>query len=193
MFWQEVHRLDQQLTLAINSWDSAITDRIWQFFSDIPVWIPMYVIIIVFLFMRLGWKKGLIVVAAAALTFGFCDQSSNFIKALTERLRPCHDPYMIHNGLNILESGGKFSFFSAHAANAFGLATCTTIGFRIDKRLKYKGYITWMYIWATLVAVSRIFVGKHFLGDVIVGICVGTLAGLAFGTLARVIIKRFLS
>ena len=41
MFWQEVHRLDQQLTLAINSWDSAITDRIWQFFSDIPVWIPM--------------------------------------------------------------------------------------------------------------------------------------------------------
>ena len=100
---------------------------------------------------------------------------------------------MIHNGLNILESGGKFSFFSAHAANAFGLTTCTTIGFRIDKRLKYKGYITWMYIWATLVAVSRIFVGKHFLGDVIVGICVGTLSGLAFGTLAKVIIKRFLS
>ena len=191
--WQTLEQADKLATLEINSWSSAITDPIWQIFSNIPIWVPMYVIIVAFIIQRLGWKKGLIVVAAAALTFGFCDQSSNFIKALTERLRPCHDPYMIHNGLNILESGGKFSFFSAHAANAFGLATCTTIGFRIDKRLKYKGYITWMYIWATLVAVSRIFVGKHFLGDVIVGICVGTLAGLVFGTLAKVIIKRFLS
>jgi undecaprenyl-diphosphatase len=191
--WQTLEQADKLATLEINSWSSAITDPIWQIFSNIPIWVPMYVIIVAFIIQRLGWKKGLIVVAAAALTFGFCDQSSNFIKALTERLRPCHDPYMIHNGLNILESGGKFSFFSAHAANAFGLATCTTIGFRIDKRLKYNGYITWMYIWATLVAVSRIFVGKHFLGDVIVGICVGTLAGLAFGTLAKVIIKRFLS
>ena len=191
--WQTLEQADKLATLEINSWSSAITDPIWQIFSNIPIWVPMYVIIVAFIIQRLGWKKGLIVVAAAALTFGFCDQSSNFIKALTERLRPCHDPYMIHNGLNILESGGKFSFFSAHAANAFGLATCTTIGFRIDKRLKYKGYITWMYIWATLVAVSRIFVGKHFLGDVIVGICVGTLAGLAIGTLAKVIIKRFLS
>lgn len=191
--WQTLEQADKLATLEINSWSSAITDPIWQIFSNIPIWVPMYVIIVAFIIQRLGWKKGLIVVAAAALTFGFCDQSSNFIKALTERLRPCHDPYMIHNGLNILESGGKFSFFSAHAANAFGLATCTTIGFRIDKRLKYKGYITWMYIWATLVAVSRIFVGKHFLGDVIVGICVGTLAGWIFGTLAKVIIKRFLS
>ena len=191
--WQTLEQADKLATLEINSWSSAITDPIWQIFSNIPIWVPMYVIIVAFIIQRLGWKKGLIVVAAAALTFGFCDQSSNFIKALTERLRPCHNPYMIHNGLNILESGGKFSFFSAHAANAFGLTTCTTIGFRIDKRLKYKGYITWMYIWAILVAVSRIFVGKHFLGDVIVGICVGTLAGLAFGTLAKVIIKRFLS
>lgn len=191
--WQTLEQADKLATLEINSWSSAITDPIWQIFSNIPIWVPMYVIIVAFIIQRLGWKKGLIVVAAAALTFGFCDQSSNFIKALTERLRPCHDPYMIHNGLNILESGGKFSFFSAHAANAFGLATCTTIGFRIDKRLKYKGYITWMYIWATLVAVSRIFVGKHFLGDVIVGICIGTLAGWAFGTLAKIIIKRFLS
>lgn len=191
--WQTLEQADKLATLEINSWSSAITDPIWQIFSNIPIWVPMYVIIVAFIIQRLGWKKGLIVVAAAALTFGFCDQSSNFIKALTERLRPCHDPYMIHNGLNILESGGKFSFFSAHAANAFGLATCTTIGFRIDKRLKYKGYITWIYVWATLVAVSRIFVGKHFLGDVIVGICVGTMAGWAFGTLAKMIIKRFLS
>jgi membrane-associated phospholipid phosphatase len=44
-----------------------------------------------------------------------------------------------------------------------------------------------------MVAVSRIFVGKHFLGDVIVGICVGLFAGWAFGSLAKLTIKRFLA
>ena len=191
MFWQEVHQLDQQLTLTINSWHSAITDPFWEFMSDIPVWIPMYVIIVAFVIQRLGWKKGLIVVVAALLTFGFCDQSSNLIKALTERLRPCNDPFMIQNGLHILESGGVYGFFSAHAANAFGLATSTFIGLRLDRKLKYRGYAAWMYTWATLVAVSRIFVGKHFLGDVIVGTMVGLFAGWMFGTLAKIAIKRF--
>ena len=192
MTWFEIHRFDQDLTLAINSWTSSISDPIWVFFSKIPVWIPLYVAIVAFLIARLGWKKGFIVVAAAALTFAFCDQSSNFIKALTERLRPCNDPYMIQHGLNILEKGGSFSFFSAHSANAFGLATSTYIGFRCDQRLKYRGYACGMYAWASLVAISRVFVGKHFLGDVIVGICIGLLAGWVFGSLAKMTIKRFL-
>ena len=74
MTWQEIHRFDQLLTLKVNSWSSPITDPIWQFFSNVPVWIPMYVLIVAMLIWRLGWKKGLIVVLAAAATFGFCDQ-----------------------------------------------------------------------------------------------------------------------
>ena len=80
MFWQEVHRTDQLLSLKINSWDSSLTDPIWQFFSNIPVWIPMYVLIVGCLIWRLGWKKGLVFVLAATATFGFCDQFANFIK-----------------------------------------------------------------------------------------------------------------
>ena len=189
--WQKLEQADRHATLEINSWHSAFTDPIWEFFSDIPVWIPMYVMIAALLFWRLGWKKGFIVLAAALLTFGFCDQFSNVIKAATERLRPCNDPLMIEQGLHVIHRGGKFGFFSAHAANTFGLATSTFIGLRADKRWKYKGYAVYMYVWAFLVAVSRIFVAKHFLGDVIVGICVGILAGWAFGKLARLIMKRF--
>lgn len=189
----ELERLDQNLTLQINSWNSELSDMVWGFLSDIPVWIPMYVVIVAFIIWRLGWKKGLVVVAAAVLTFAFCDQFSNLIKGLTERLRPLHDPYMLHNGLNVVENGGGYSFFSAHAANTFGLAASTVIGLRADRRLKYRGYAAWMFTWATLVAVSRIFVGKHFLGDVIVGICIGAMAGAAFGLLARYIIRRYIS
>ena len=192
MTWQEIHRFDQDLTLKINSWNSSFSDPIWEFLSDIPVWIPMYLLIILFIIYRLGWKKGLVVVAGALLTFAFCDQSSNFVKEAVARLRPLHDEYMIANGLHVLEKGGRFGFFSAHSANAFGLATSTLIGLRIDKRLKYRGYAAWMYTWATLVAVSRIFVGKHYLGDCIVGSLVGALAGLAFALLAKWVINRYI-
>lgn len=192
MTWQEIHRFDQNLTLKINSWNSSFSDPIWEFLSDIPVWIPMYVLIVAFIIWRLGWKKGLVVVAGALITFAFCDQSSNFVKEAVARLRPLHDEYMIANGLHVLEKGGRFGFFSAHSANAFGLATCTLIGLRIDKRLKYRGYAAWMYTWATLVAVSRIFVGKHYLGDCIVGSIIGALAGLAFASLAKWVINRYI-
>ena len=190
MTWQAIHRFDQDLTLKLNAWHSEFSDPIWEFFSDIPVWIPMYAMIIAFVIWRLGWKRGLVVVAGAVLTFAFCDQFSNFVKDAVARLRPLHDEYMINQGLHILEKGGKYGFFSAHSANSFGLATSTLIGLRLDKRLKYRGYAAWMYSWATLVAVSRVFVGKHYVGDIIVGAIVGVLAGLAFASLAKLVIRR---
>ena len=97
---------------------------------------------------------------------------------------------MLRNGLHVLEYGGKYGFFSAHAANAFGLATSTYLGLKADKSRNYRWYGTFMYIWAFLVAVSRIFVGKHFLGDVIVGTLVGLSAGFVFGLIASWVIRN---
>lgn len=200
MFWEEVHHIDQLVTLEINSWDSPITDPIWQFFSDKLVWAPMYAAIIALLIWKLGWKKGLLVLAGALLTFGFCDQFSNLIKHAVERIRPLHDEFMVSNGLNILEKGGGYSFFSAHSANSFGLAFSTFLGMKLCLRDSgssitskwLKAYGAWMFFWATMVAVSRIFVGKHYLGDVIVGIIVGSLAGIAFGWLANFIVHKMI-
>lgn len=193
MFWQEVHKLDQQITLAINSWHSAISDPIMVFFSEKFVWAPMYAAIIAILIWRLGWKKGLIATAAALLTFGFCDQFSNIIKDLVERIRPVNDEFMVASGLHILERGGGYSFFSAHAANAVGLAFSTFICLREDSTADTRwinAYGGWMFFWAFMVSISRIFVGKHYLGDVIVGMITGAAAGIAFAVLARTIMRR---
>lgn len=201
MFWQTIHKYDQLLTLKVNSWNSSITDPIWQFFSNIPVWIPMYVLIVALLIWRLGWKKGIVIVLAATATFGFCDQFSNLIKDLVGRVRPLNDEFMKVNGLHVLEKGTRsFSFFSAHAANAFGLATSTYLGLKLDKKwfpesgkssCWGKAYATWIYFWAFMVAISRAFVGKHYLGDIIVGALIGAAAGWIFATTARYIIKKF--
>ena len=191
MFWTKVHNIDQLLTLEINSWHSFITDPIWAFFSDKLVWAPMYAAIIALLIWKLGWKRGLIVLAGALLTFGFCDQFSNLIKHAVGRIRPLNDEFMIAQGLHVLEHGGGYSFFSAHSANSFGLAFSTFIGMKycltavrsiMPKWLKAYGW--WMFFWAFMVAVSRIFVGKHYLGDVLVGLLVGSLAGYCFARLA---------
>lgn len=200
MFWKEIHHFDQLLTLKINSWNCNVTDPIWQFFSNIPVWIPMYVLIVALLIWRLGWKKGLIMTLAAAATFGFCDQFSNLIKDLVGRVRPLNDEFMLANGLKVLEKGSRsFSFFSAHAANAFGLATSTIIGLKLDTRLFPntgkpalwgQAYVCWMYFWAGMVAISRVFVGKHYLGDVITGALIGAAAGFVFSFIGRFIIRK---
>ena len=203
MFWKEVHHIDQLLTLEINSWNCYMTDPIWQFFSKIPVWIPMYVLIVALLIWRLGWKRGLIITLAAVATFGFCDQFSNLIKNLVCRVRPLNDEFMLAGGLNVLEGATRsFSFFSAHAANAFGLATSTCIGLRLDRKWFPatgsatspwgKAYTAWMFFWAFMVGVSRIFVGKHYLGDVLVGSLVGALAGLVFTYIGRYFIRKYL-
>ena len=214
MTWQEIHHIDQLLTLEINSWHSFITDPIWAFFSDKLVWAPMYAAIIALLIWKLGWKRGLMVLAGALLTFVFCDQFSNLIKHAVGRIRPLHDEFMIAQGLHVLERGGGYSFFSAHSANAFGLAFSTFVGMKrslmgpsvrsnqttqpeststtatMPKWLKAYGY--WIFFWAFMVAVSRIFVGKHYLGDVIVGILVGSLAGYCFARLASHIAHKTL-
>ena len=215
MSWNEIHKFDQAVTLEINSWDSSFTDPIWQFLSDVPAWIPMYVLIVALLIWKLGWKKGLIVVLAAGLTFGFCDQFSNLIKDAVGRVRPLNDAFMLSNGLNVLEKGSSsYSFFSAHAANAFGLATCTFIALKRilglqncqhsssavliadGKKTLYrmpswlKAYGIWMFIWAPLVAISRVFVGKHYLGDVLVGGLIGLAAGYAFARLAAFLSQK---
>lgn len=165
----------------------------------------MYAAIIALLFWKLGWKNGLLVLLGALLTFGFCDQFSNIIKDAVGRIRPLHDEFMKSNGLNILEKGGGYSFFSAHAANSFGLAFSTFIGMKrclratsaadtkaADSRSMpkwLKAYGWWMYFWAFMVAISRVFVGKHYLGDVLVGILVGSLAGYTFARLASTLAK----
>lgn len=203
MLWQDIHQLDQQISLTINSWNSAISDPIWAFLSMKLVWVPLYAAILALIIWKLGWKKGGILILGAVLTIVFCDQFANLIKNSVARIRPLHDEFMVRSGLNILEFGGGYSFFSAHAANSFGLAAETWFGLkrcllgtdglkdRKNKDARLVNCYGWiMFIWAALVGISRIFVGKHYLGDVLVGTLVGLAFGFAMGWFSYKIAQR---
>lgn len=185
--------LDRAATLALNSLHVPATDAMWMLFSDKKVWYPLYLALAVLLFLRMNWKKALIVLVSAVLAVVSCDQLANLVKDAVCRLRPCWDSRMLSGGLRVLEGKGNlYGFFSAHAANAFAVATSLSAGFRTgDKSRSYKGFSAGMYVWAALVGLSRIFVGKHFLGDVLTGAAVGLLIGWLFGRLARRAIEKY--
>ena len=177
---------DKAATLWVNSLHTPFTDSVWMFFSNKWVWVVLYAFILCFLFLRLGWKKALLAVVAIVLTIVCCDQGANLFKNWICRLRPTHDPWMLSHGLHIPgDAGGLYGFFSGHAANSFGFAASTLGIFHTDSRHSYKAYGWAIFIWAFLVSMSRIFLGRHFFGDILVGAAVGLLLGWLFALVYR--------
>lgn len=179
-FIEALEQIDRNATLAINSLHGDFFDQVWMLFSHRTIWIPLYLAMAGVLIWKLGWKKGLLAIFAAALCILCVDQFCNLVKDTVARLRPCNDPYTVANGLWILEAPSAkypYGFFSAHAGNAVAFALFTVLAlrnrFRIDAHAKVVS--TALLLWAFLVGVSRIFVGKHYLGDVLVGFIVGAV------------------
>ena len=192
-FIKYLHHIDKDITLAINSVHCPVSDWIWGVFSNKEIWFVMYAVIAFFLIRNLGWKRGLIYIAGIVLTIVCCDQLGNVSKAFFQRLRPCCDGEMIARGHRLLEWCGpiEYGFYSAHAANAIGLATSSYLAFRNDTSRNYRAYGICILCWGFLVGLSRIFVGKHFFGDVMVGFAVGILFGWLLSTIASLIISKF--
>ena len=177
---------DKVATLWINSFHTPVSDEVWIFFSKVAVWFPLYALVTFFLFRRLGWKRALVAVAAIALTFACSEQISHLFKNWICRLRPSHDPWMLSNGLYLPgDAGGLYGFFSGHAANTFGFAASSSGIFRSDTRHGYRLYGRAIFLWAFLVSLSRIFLGRHYLGDILVGAIVGGLIGYLFSLVYR--------
>ena len=185
--------IDQDITLWINSFHSAWSDPIWMFFSDVRIWFPAYGIIMAMMIYRLGWKKGLIVVLTCILTVVLTDQISYHIKEGLDRLRPYYTTEMLQRGLHWpLNRSSYFGFFSGHASNTFGFAICSFLGFRLnDPACRYRAYGWGIFLWATLVSLSRIMMAAHFFGDVMVGILFGLSLGLLTASLSHAVIRRW--
>lgn len=186
-------QLDRQATLWLNNLGNSTWDPFWLMLSDIKFWFPAYAIVMGFLVGKLGWKKGLAVILSLVLTVVLIDQSANLIKDGVERLRPCYNRWMIIHGVRLPYglTGHLFGFFSAHAANSFGFAACSWLGFRLnDPRHSYRAYGWGVFLWAALVSGSRILMAAHFLGDVLVGTLYGLAIGTALAFLTRWIIVK---
>lgn len=182
--------LDQSVTLWLNNLGTEALDPFWTFLSNARVWYPMYGLIMGFIIYRLGWKKGLIVVASLFLAVIATDQLSGLVKASFQRLRPCFDPWMLEHGVrHPIKPGHLYGFFSSHASNTFGFAIASFIGLKNDKGHRYCFYAWFIMLWATLVSLSRVMLAAHFVGDILVGAIFGLFIGYIIALIAGSIIR----
>ena len=185
---EELLRLDRELFLLLNSLGTPTWDGFWMFLTNKFSAIPLYAVLLFLSYKHLGVKKTALLLVAVALLITATNGLADFFKYGVQRLRPCFDPD-IGDLVRLVKSscGGRFSYFSAHAANSFAVA----FFFTILLRSKY-GYIGLLLLgWASLVAYSRIYIGVHFPLDVLTGAGVGILFSWLFANLYIFAVHKF--
>jgi undecaprenyl-diphosphatase len=102
-------------------------------------------------------------------------------KTLMPRERPSNLPFAVAQ-----EPHKHSSFPSSHTSCAFGIAVAG--GILATRRRKW-GVVAALYIWATLVGLSRIYRGVHWPTDVLGGALIGIVGGCIAVIIADLIFK----
>jgi len=169
---------DRELFLLLNGLHSDAADAFMLAATNTKFWLPVHLFFIYMLFRKLD-NGAWLALGAIGLAVLLSDQlTSSLLKPLTERLRPSHDHsfegviHLVRNHTGEFYRGGKFGFPSSHAANAFAVATLLWL--LIGRKFPWT-ILTFAV--AGLIGYTRIYLGVHFPGDVIVGAFLGAGIG----------------
>ena len=182
-----IKTLDENLFLFLNAQHNLFFDPLMWLFSDKYFWAPLYIWFLWILHKRFPghfWT----VLLAITLMIVASDQTCNVFKNTVMRLRPTHEP-TIQSVVHILNNyrGGTYGFYSSHASNAFALAIFLII--EVSQERKYIIPIALLY--AILVAYSRIYLGVHYPGDILMGVFMGTIIGSSLAYFHNLIRNKY--
>ncbi len=150
-------------------------DKFFSFITNVNNWYIAYIILLGISFFR-GGKKGKLAAAGVIILIIITDQTGgHIIKDLFQRIRPCN---ALADVITPLGCTGSYSFPSNHAFNNFAAATFYC---RLFPKLKWILFIT-----ASLIAISRVYLGLHYPSDILGG----ALLGIVFGYLFTEIVIR---
>lgn len=178
--------LERDLFFLLNGSNSSFLDDWMWTVSGRFIWIPVFLAILFLFFYKTPRKQAMLVTLFFILVFVLSDQfSSGFCKPFFERFRPTHHPDFkelvdIVNGYR----GGKYGFISGHATNSFGLAVFLSLLFR------HRGVTVAVLGWALLNSYTRIYLGVHFISDIVAGILAGSLLAFLLYRLMMLLLHR---
>lgn len=168
-----ITNIDTQLTLFLNGSDSVMLDAIAVTATKTSTWIPLGILLLYVLMRMKDWKNALLVILCVAIAITLADQmASGIFKPLVARLRPSHNPEL-QGVIDLVGDyrGGKYGFFSSHAANTCAVAIFLSLLFR--KRV----FTVAICSWAMVNSWTRLYLGVHYVGDIMVGLIWGAFVG----------------
>lgn len=173
--------IDEKFFYFINvTCANPVTDKAMPFITDSNHWIIFYATMWLYMIIK-GGRKGLVAGLLIIVCIVISDQlSSQVLKSLFQRVRPCNTLPGVHLLVNCTDS---FSFPSSHAVNNFAGAYLFTYFY---KELKY-----FLYIGASIVALSRVFCGVHYPFDILGGMAIGLTIGMLVIYLWKLLDKKF--
>lgn len=160
--------------------------------SGIKMWIPLYILIIYIVWRRYGWRGIVALLVAMGVAIGISDivagifkhqgVFANLLPDFPARLRPMHS-----EGLDFAANGYYTGYVngtvSAHTATIVAIAMISIYGVR------RMWFTLAMSVIALLICYSRIYLACHFPQDILLGMCVGVVAGLCGILLFKSVIK----
>jgi undecaprenyl-diphosphatase len=139
------------------------------------------------MFYKTSYKEAILTLVLFLLVFGISDfVSSSVFKPLFHRFRPTHYPGF-EEYIDIVRNyrGVKYGFISGHACTSFGIATFISLIFR------YKWVTITSMLWASINSYSRIYLGVHFISDIVAGAIVGAMIAFLFFELYKWVRRKY--
>jgi undecaprenyl-diphosphatase len=161
---------DQELFLWLNGMHTPWVDTLMYWITYKVTWIPMY-LVLVLLTVKAEGKRSLAILVTVLVAVVLADKiTSGLMKPYFLRYRPCHEPVLAGLVHEVSGCGGSYGFASSHASTSFAVAV---VWFTL---LKDKVKYMWLLLlWAVIYSYSRVYVGVHYPGDIIVGAMIGAL------------------
>ena len=158
--------MDTMVFLTVNSHHNAYFDSVMWLVSGKLIWVPMYVSLFFVLLKNYSYKVVFAILLAIGVVILFTDSfTAQVIRPWVCRLRPSNLDNPMSSMVHIVDDyrGGAYGFPSNHASNTWGLAFFITFLFR-----RYK-LTFFFFLWALLVCYSRMYLGVHYFGDLLIG------------------------
>jgi undecaprenyl-diphosphatase len=151
---------------------TGFLNKFFSIITNVNNWYITFLFLLGLLFFK-GGRLGKLSALGILILITITDQSSHkILKELFDRARPCN---VLSDVLTPLGCTGSYSFPSNHAVNNFAAASFFAT--------LYPGYRTILFIIASLVALSRVYLGLHYPSDIIAGAAIGFIFGYLFGLL----------
>ena len=172
-----IKQIDTELLIFFNNLGNKSWDPLWVSITDKFTFLPLFILIIFFLFKKNGTKGLLVILLFISVLILFTDQFTNVVKDFTQRLRPCRLDELQGLLRDIDIRCGKYGFFSAHAANSISV-TIFIINC-VDESVK-KFLKPVLILWVMIFSYSRIYLGVHYPLDTVFGLSFGIFSGFLF-------------